>query len=517
MHRTTMLLIMDGFGLAPKTPDNAIENAKKPNLDRLWAERPHTRIQASGRFVGLPEGQFGNSEVGHTNMGAGRVVWQELSHISNEIEDGGLFKNEALKAAMDHVKANGSTLHIFGLMSDGGVHSHIDHIKGLALMAEKEGIGQFFVHCFMDGRDTAPTSGAGYVKEMEDYLKETGAGQIGVVTGRYYAMDRDKRWERVQKAYMALTSPAELPGGSAEFESGVQAVEAAYKEDLTDEFITPRAVKGFSGIKGGDSVIFANFRPDRAREITRAFVDSEFDGFARGKLQDLCYVCMTQYDATMPDVLVAYPPQTLKNTLGEYVSSLGKSQLRIAETEKYAHVTFFFNGGVEAPYPGEDRILVASPKVATYDLQPEMSAYEVTDRVLERIEANDTDLIIMNLANCDMVGHTGVFEAAVAAVEAVDSCVGKIAAAIEKVHGDLIITADHGNADIMVEDGHPMTAHTSNPVPVILVSGQKYGLTQETIQNSSECCGALCDLAPTLLQLMGLPQPPEMQGKSLLV
>ncbi|MBR0130847.1 MAG: 2,3-bisphosphoglycerate-independent phosphoglycerate mutase, partial [Firmicutes bacterium] len=485
MHKTTMLLIMDGFGLREKTEDNAIENAKKPNLDRLWAEKPHTRIQASGRFVGLPDGQFGNSEVGHTNMGAGRVVWQELSHISNEIREGGFFENEALNAAVDHVKKNGSALHVFGLMSDGGVHSHIEHIKGLALLAQKNGIEKLWVHCFMDGRDTAPTSGASYVKEMEEYLSEIGCGAIGSVIGRYYAMDRDKRWERIREAYMALTEPLQTPRIS-----GSEAVADAYNRDETDEFIKARTCNGFEGIKDGDAIVFANFRPDRAREITRAFVDPEFDGFPRTQLKDLCYICMTQYDATMPNVLVAYPPQTLKNTLGEYVSSLGKSQLRIAETEKYAHVTFFFNGGVEAPYEGEDRILVASPKVATYDLQPEMSAYEVTDRVLERIEENRTDLIIMNLANCDMVGHTGVFEAAVAAVEAVDACVGRIVSAIEKTGGDLIITADHGNADIMVENGIPMTAHTSNPVPVILVSPQPYSLTQEIIPDSDGCCGA---------------------------
>ncbi len=514
MHRTTMLLIMDGFGLREKTPDNAIENAKKPNLDRLWAEKPHTRIQASGRFVGLPDGQFGNSEVGHTNMGAGRVVWQELSHISNEIREGGFFENEALLAAVSHVKKNDSSLHVFGLMSDGGVHSHIEHIKGVVQLAKKNGIEKLWIHCFMDGRDTPPASGAGYVKEMEDYLAEAGCGRIGTVIGRYYAMDRDKRWERIKEAYGALTKPAEAV--SAPSEDAVAAIEESYKAEVTDEFIKPIVLKGFEGVKDGDAVIFANFRPDRAREITRVFVDPDFDGFDREQLKDLCYVCMTQYDATMPNVHVAYPPQTLKNTLGEYVSSLGKSQLRIAETEKYAHVTFFFNGGVEAPYEGEDRILVASPKVATYDLQPEMSAYEVTDRVLERIQENKTDLIIMNLANCDMVGHTGVFEAAVAAVEAVDACVGRIAEAIERTGGDLIITADHGNADIMVEDGIPMTAHTSNPVPVILVSPQPYELTQEVLPDSDGCCGALCDLAPSLLQLMGIPQPPEMEGKSLL-
>jgi 2,3-bisphosphoglycerate-independent phosphoglycerate mutase len=379
-------------------------------------------------------------------------------------------------------------------------------------MAKARGVEKVFVHCFLDGRDVPPRSGAGYVARLQKKCEETGNARIATVQGRFWGMDRDKRWDRVERGYNAIVCGEGVRDGDA-----VHAVEASYAADVTDEFVEPVVVCPEGAIGEGDSVIFMNFRPDRAREMTWALNLPDFDGFARKKtVFPLSYVCTAQYDETLT-LPIAYPPEVITNTLGDLVSERGLRQFRVAETEKYAHVTFFFNGGVEAPYPGEDRILVASPKVATYDLQPEMSAYEVTDRVLERIEANDTDLIIMNLANCDMVGHTGVFEAAVAAVEAVDSCVGKIAAAIEKVHGDLIITADHGNADIMVEDGHPMTAHTSNPVPVILVSGQKYGLTQETIQNSSECCGALCDLAPTLLQLMGLPQPPEMQGKSLLV
>ena len=502
-----MLLIMDGFGLAPDGPGNAVAAAKKPNLDALWASCPHTQIQASGRFVGLPDGQMGNSEVGHTNMGAGRIVWQELTNISNKIENGSFFENQALLEAASHAKENGGALHLFGLMSDGGVHSHIEHIKGACELAKRCGVEKLWIHCFMDGRDTPPTSGAAYVKEMEDYLAELGTGRVGSVMGRYYAMDRDKRWERVQLAYDALTSAGQ-PG----ILGGAEAVEAAYAVQETDEFIKPRLCNGFSAIEDGDSIIFCNFRPDRAREITRAFVDPDFEsyGFARNKaVQDLCYVCMTQYDVTIPNVLVAYPPEELKNTLGEYVSSLGKTQLRIAETEKSAHVTFFFNGGIEAPYPGEDRILVASPKVATYDLQPEMSAYEVTDRVVEEIGKGELDLIIMNLANCDMVGHTGVFSAAVAAVEAVDRCVGRVADAMKKVGGDLLITADHGNADEMLDkEGNVVTAHSTNPVPLILVSEKPFGLTQEV--------GALCDLAPSLLQLMGLPQPSEMEGKSLL-
>ncbi len=508
MKKPVMLLIMDGFGLAPAGPGNAIEAAHKPHLDALWFSRPHTQIQASGRFVGLPEGQMGNSEVGHTNMGAGRIVWQELTNISNKIADGSFFKNKALLAAVKHAKKNGGALHLFGLMSDGGVHSHIEHIKGACELAKRSGVKELWVHCFMDGRDTPPTSGAGYVREMEEYLKELGLGKVGIVSGRYYAMDRDKRWERVQEAYDALTSPAQDCSGC-----GCEATEAAYSCGETDEFIRPRICSGFSGIKDGDSVIFCNFRPDRARELTRAFVDPEFEsyGFERKRVvKDLCYVCMTQYDATIPGVLVAYPPEELKNTLGAYVSSLGKTQLRIAETEKYAHVTFFFNGGIEQPYEGEERILVPSPKVATYDLKPEMSAYEVTDNVVEQIEKGELDLIIMNLANCDMVGHTGVFSAAVAAVEAVDRCVSRVFRAIKKAGGDLLITADHGNADEMLDaEGNVVTAHSTNPVPLILVSNKPYGLSQEG--------GALCDLAPTLLELMGLPQPKEMEGHSLLV
>ena len=505
MKHTVMLLIMDGFGIAPDGPGNAIAAARTPNLDRLWAEWPHDQLQASGRFVGLPDGQMGNSEVGHTNMGAGRIVWQELSKISNEIEDGSFFENGAMVNAMEHVKKRGSALHVFGLMSDGGVHSHISHIKAVCEMAKRRGVGELFVHCFMDGRDTPPTSGAGYVKEMEDFLEELGLGKVGSVTGRYYAMDRDKRWDRVQLAYDALTEPV-LPG----LGSGEAMLLAAYDCGETDEFVQPRVCNGFDAIKDGDAVIFANFRPDRAREITRAFVDPDFEsyGFERTKvLKDLYYVCFTQYDATIPNVEVAFKPQSLKNTLGEYVSSLGKTQLRIAETEKYAHVTFFFNGGIEEPYAGEKRILVPSPKVATYDLKPEMSAYEVTEKVLEEIKSGEHDLIIMNLANCDMVGHTGVFSAAVAAVEAVDTCVGKVAEAIRAAGGDLIITADHGNADEMLDaEGKVVTAHSTNPVPVILVSDKAKKISG----------GALCDLAPSLLHLMGLEVPSEMEGKDLL-
>lgn len=503
MTGPVMLLVMDGFGLAPPSAGNAIYAAKTPNLDTLFKECPHARLNASGLFVGLPDGQMGNSEVGHTNIGAGRVVWQELSKISNKIADGTFFKNEALLEAMEHAKNNDAALHVFGLMSDGGVHSHIEHIKALCDMAKRCGIKRLYVHCFTDGRDTLPTSGAVYIREMEEYLNRLGRGEVGSVIGRYYAMDRDRRWERVKLAYDALTCSL-----FSENVTGREAIEAAYRAGETDEFIRPRICGTFTGIKDGDSIIFANFRPDRARQLTRAFVDSDFDGFEREcVIKDLCYVCMTQYDAKMPNVLVAYPPEELKNTLGEYISGLGLTQLRIAETEKYAHVTFFFNGGIEKPYPGEERILVPSPKVASYDLKPEMSAYEVTEKVLGKIKEGKTDLIIMNLANCDMVGHTGVFEAAVKAVEAVDICIGRISEAISEAGGKLIITADHGNADKMLdEDGEVFTAHSANPVPIILV-GDSRGLKN----------GALCDLAPTLLELMGLDKPADMEGSSLLI
>ena len=516
MNKPIMLCIMDGFGLAPDGPGNAIAAARTPNLDRLFAEMPCTKLQASGRAVGLPDGQMGNSEVGHTNMGAGRVVWQDLSMISNEIEDGTFFENPAFAEAVGHVKKHGSTLHLFGLMSDGGVHSHIEHIKGLVRLAEKNGVERLYVHCFMDGRDTPPTSGAGYVEEMEGYLAEVQKEMralgtdakyaVGSVIGRYYAMDRDKRWDRVKLAYECLTEPV-LPGNI----SGKDAVLSAYGLEETDEFIQPRVCNGFDAIADGDAVIFANFRPDRAREITRAFVDPDFDGFERSVvLKDLCYVCMTTYDATIPNVLIAYPPKDLKNTLGEVLAAQKLTQLRIAETEKYAHVTFFFNGGVEQPYEGEDRILIPSPKVATYDLQPEMSAFEVADAVCKRIEENCPDFIILNFANCDMVGHTGVFDAAVKAVETVDTCVGKVCEAVQKAGGKLFITADHGNADEMLDEkGEVVTAHSTNPVPFIYCD-----YTGEAPRELAE--GALCDIAPTMLDAAGIPQPADMTGKSLL-
>ncbi len=503
MKKLTMLLILDGFGIAKADKNNAISTANTPNLDKLWANRPNTAIQASGLFVGLPDGQMGNSEVGHTNIGAGRIVWQELTKITKSIEDGPFFENEALCLAMDTAKKKGSNLHLFGLLSDGGVHSHTAHLYGLLKMAKQRGLENVYVHAITDGRDVNPGSAKDFIAELEDKMKEIGCGKIASVSGRFYTMDRDKRWERVAKAYDLYTLGEGRVGKSAN-----ELFETAWSNGETDEFIIPGKVEGCPEVNDNDSIIFFNFRPDRAREITRCFVDADFDGFERKKIcKDLCYVCFTQYDATIPNVHIAFKPQSLKNTLGEYVSSKGLKQLRIAETEKYAHVTFFFNGGVEAPYENEERILVPSPKVATYDLQPEMSAIEVTDKAVKRILDGDLDLIIMNLANCDMVGHTGVFDAAVKAVETVDTCVGKIVEAIEKMGADMLITADHGNADCMINpDGSPMTAHTTNPVTLIYVG---------TKDKSFKEGGALCDLAPTLLELMELPVPQEMEGHSL--
>ena len=524
MNRPVMLLIMDGFGIAPPGPGNAIYAARTPNLDALMAQCPNAQLQASGRFVGLPDGQMGNSEVGHTNMGAGRVVWQELSRITNQIEDGRFFENEELAEIMEYAK-EGHALHLMGLLSDGGVHSHNTHLYALIKMAAGYGLKDVYVHCILDGRDVPPACAEKYIAELKEKCAEYGTGEIATITGRFYAMDRDKRWDRVQAAYDCYT----LGEGYKEL-TPEALMERARKDGENDEFVKPGIVAECSVCEGGkedscsvfrhtvhdaDAVVFFNFRPDRAREITRCFVDPEFTGFERkAVLKDLHYLCFTTYDATIPNVKIAFKPQSLKNTLGEYVSNLGYKQLRIAETEKYAHVTFFFNGGLEEPYPGEERILIPSPKVATYDLQPEMSAYLVTEKVLERIESGELDLIIMNLANCDMVGHTGVFEAAVAAVEAVDSCVGRIAEAVRKAGGRLIITADHGNADEMLDaNGNIVTAHSTNPVPVILVNGP----VKEDGTPAGIGSGALCDLAPTLLELMELAVPAEMEGKSLLI
>ena len=502
MNKTpTTLIIMDGFGLANASDDNAVSLAQTPVLDRLFREYANTTLSASGLDVGLPDGQMGNSEVGHTNIGGGRVVFQDLPRISRAIDDGSFFKNEAYHQAMDNCLKNGSSLHLYGLLSDGGVHSHIQHLFALLQMAKDKGLEKVYVHCFLDGRDVSPTSGKGFVRELCDKCAEIGVGKIATVMGRYYAMDRDKRWERVQMAYDAM-----VYGEGVHNADPVDAVAKSYANGVTDEFVEPVVCDSEGTIGDNDSVIFFNFRPDRAREITRAIVDPEFDGFQR-EFFPTTYVCNTEYDASMPNVLVAWPRVAVKNGLGEYLSSMGMTQLRIAETEKYAHVTFFFNGGVEKQYPGEDRVLVPSPKVATYDLQPEMSAFEVCDKCVERIESGAYDVIILNFANCDMVGHTGVLEAAVKAVETVDTCVGKVVDATLKMGGIAMITADHGNAeDMKQEDGSPMTAHTTNPVPFILCGA-----------GSELRTGRLADIAPTILDVLGLACPPEMDGRTLIV
>ena len=505
--RPVCLFIMDGYGLNPDKKGNAIEIANEGVVKNLMAKYPSATLGASGLCVGLPDGQMGNSEVGHLNMGAGRIVYQDLTRITKDIEDGEFFKNEELIKAMDAAKNNGKKLHLFGLLSSGGVHSHITHLFALLEMAKRRGLKEVYVHAFMDGRDVPPTSGIDFVKELDDEIKKIGVGKIATVSGRYYAMDRDNRWERVVKAYEALTLGNGVMANSAE-----EAVENSYKNEVTDEFIVPANIyengKPVGLVEKGDSVIFFNFRPDRAREITRAFTEEEFNGFERktGYL-GLTYVGFTKYDETFHHVSIAFKKQELHNTLGKYLSDKGYTQLRIAETEKYAHVTFFFNGGVEKQYPGEDRILVKSPAVATYDLQPEMSAYEVTDKLLAAIDSDKYDAIILNYANCDMVGHTGVFDAAVKAVEAVDTCVGKIVDAVAAKGGVTLITADHGNADKMYEaDGSPFTAHTTNPVPFIVV-----GYPCELREG-----GRLCDIAPTMLKIMGLEQPKEMTGVSII-
>ncbi len=509
MKKPVVLCIMDGFGYNPSEKGNAIRAAKTPRLDALMEQNPMTYIGASGMDVGLPDGQMGNSEVGHTNIGAGRIVYQELTRITKSIADGDFFQNEAFLGAVENCKKHGSALHLIGLLSDGGVHSHNTHLYALLSLAKKNGLQDVYVHCLLDGRDVPPASGVEYIRELQQKMQEIGVGRIATVMGRFYAMDRDNIWDRVGMAYRAMV---EREG--VQTDDPIAAVEASYEtidgdgKHLTDEFVMPTVVSGGAPIAANDSVIFFNFRPDRAREITRTFVDPDFTGFARKAFFPLYYVCMTQYDEEMPNVEVAFKPERLVNTMGEYLSKLGKTQLRIAETQKYAHVTFFYNGGEEKVYPGEDRILIDSPKISTFDLKPEMSAYEVCDAACKEIRSGKYDVVILNYANCDMVGHTGVFDAAVKAVEAVDTCVGKLTDAVLEMDGVILITADHGNADQMVaEDGTPFTAHTTNPVPLVVV-GYPCKLKQAG--------GRLCDLSPTMLAIMGIPQPAEMTGVSLL-
>ncbi len=507
-NKLTMLMILDGFGENGEERANAVKLANTPNIDKLMKTCPTTDIHTSGLDVGLPEGQMGNSEVGHTNIGAGRIVYQELTRITKSIEDGDFFTNEEFVAAIENCKKYNSKLHIIGLLSNGGVHSHIRHLFGLLELAKRRDFEDVYVHCFMDGRDTPPSSGESFISELEEKMKEKGVGKIATITGRFYAMDRDKRWQRVEKAYNAL-----VKGEGEKATSAIGAVESSYQKEIFDEFIEPTVIVNgetpVATIGKHDSVIFYNYRPDRAREITRALVDKEFNEFEVEKDLDLYYVCMTSYDETMPNVHIAFKKEELKNTFGEYISNKGLTQLRIAETEKYAHVTFFFNGGEEKQYKGEDRILVPSPKVETYDLKPEMSAYEVTDKVVEAINSEKYDCIILNYANPDMVGHTGNLEAAIKAIETIDQCVGRVVEAVQKQEGVLLITADHGNAEQMIDykTGEPHTAHTTNPVPLILVGMEEAKLKE----------GKLADIAPTMLDIMHLEKPEEMTGESLLV
>ena len=505
-RKPTMLMILDGFGNNDNEKANAVKIANTPNIDKLMKTWPTTTIYTSGLNVGLPDGQMGNSEVGHTNIGAGRVVYQDLTRITKSIEEGDFFSNKELAEAIENCKKHHSKLHIMGLLSDGGVHSHIRHLFAILEFAKRKDFEDVYVHCFLDGRDTPPASGETYLAKLEEKMKEKGIGKIATICGRFYSMDRDKRWERVVKAYNAL-----VKGEGEKANSAISAIESSYQQEVFDEFVLPTVIyngeEPVATISNHDSVIFFNYRPDRAREITRSLVDPEFDGFETEKL-DIHYVCFTQYDETIPNVTIAFKPEVLRNTFGEYVSSKGLTQLRIAETEKYAHVTFFFNGGEEKQYPGEDRILVPSPKVETYDLKPEMSAYEVTQKVVEAIESQQYDTIILNYANPDMVGHTGNLEAAVKAIETIDECVQKVVEAVAKNNGLILMTADHGNAEQMVDykTGEPHTAHTTNTVPLVLIGAE--GIKLKT--------GKLADLAPTMLELMELPKPEEMTGESLI-
>ena len=510
MKKPIVLTIMDGFGINRQKEGNAIEAANTPRLDKIFGECPTTEIGASGLDVGLPDGQMGNSEVGHTNIGAGRIVYQELTRITKSVADGDFFEKPAFLNAVENCKKNDGALHLMGLLSDGGVHSHIEHLFALVELAKRRGLTRVYIHALLDGRDVPPASAADYIDTLNAKLAEIGCGKLATVMGRFYGMDRDNRWERVEKAYAAL-----VYGEGVKADDAAKAVRESYTQKyeegkfITDEFVLPTVISDTERIKSGDSVIFFNFRPDRAREITRTLTDDDFAGFIRkGGRQKVYYVCMTQYDASMPNVEVAFKPQTLENTLGEFLAKNNMTQLRIAETEKYAHVTFFFNGGREVMFEGEDRILVNSPKVATYDLQPEMSAYKVCDKVCEAIEADKYDVVILNFANCDMVGHTGIFEAAVKAVETVDTCVGRVMDSTLKAGGVMLLTADHGNADCMTDaDGSPFTAHTTNPVPFSVIGKDC------TLRSG----GRLCDIAPTVIKLLGLPQPAEMTGESLIV
>ncbi|WP_338137728.1 2,3-bisphosphoglycerate-independent phosphoglycerate mutase [Phascolarctobacterium succinatutens] len=503
MKKPVLLMILDGWGIAPADKTNAAAMAKTPNLDSYFANYPHTTLEASGKAVGLPAGQIGNSEVGHLNIGAGRIIYQSLTRIDKAIEDGDLYKNKELSRVMDETKQAGKALHLLGLLSDGGVHSNIEHLLALICMAKVKGLTKVYVHAFLDGRDVGPKTALEYIHELEDGMAQIGVGKIATVSGRYYAMDRDKRWERVERAYKAL-----VLGDGGKAASAAAGVEASYAAGVTDEFVEPFTVDGVDGkITAGDGVIFFNFRPDRAREITRALHDEDFPYFARPEgARPVNYVCMTQYDATIT-APVAFPPEEIKDTLGEVLAQHGLHQLRIAETEKYAHVTFFFNGGVEAPNANEERILIPSPKVSTYDLQPEMSAEEVTQALLAELDKDKFDAIILNFANPDMVGHTGVLSAAITAMEKVDDCAGRIVRKVLSLGGSVCITADHGNLEKMAEsDGSPNTAHTTNPVPFILVSKEQHKLHN----------GILADIAPTLLQLLNIKQPVAMTGKTLI-
>ncbi len=501
-YKPLVLIIMDGWGLRESSEANAVKLADNQTVNNLAKEYPSTALGCSGEAVGLPEGQMGNSEVGHLNIGAGRVVYQELTRITKSIKDGDFFTNKVLLDAINNVKKNDSNLHLMGLVSDGGVHSDNKHLYALLDLAKRNGVKNVFVHCFMDGRDTPPESGKGYIQELQNEMNKRGVGKIATIIGRYYAMDRDNRWERVQIAYNAMTS-----GEGVHEKDPVQAMQNAYDRKETDEFIKPIKLDGGKNVDSGDSMIFFNFRGDRAREITRAFLDEECKGFERKACPRIHFVCLTQYDITIK-APVAYPPQELKNILSEVLSKHGLKQLRIAETEKYAHVTFFFNGGVEKPYPNEDRILIPSPKVATYDLKPEMSAYEVTDRVLKEIGSDKYDVVIMNFANCDMVGHTGNLDATIKAVDAVNVCVGKITELVKQKGGITMITADHGNAEQKYDPitHGPHTAHTCNKVPFIVVSGVRKELRGD---------GILADIAPTMLELLKIDKPREMTGRSL--